>query len=157
MFEALILLLVANGTPVVVGKLLRDRGAWPLDCNFIATDGKPLLGKSKTIRGILLAVFVTAFVAEQLDLGWRLGVCISTLSMAGDLFSSFIKRRLGMPSSSQAPGLDQIPEALLPLAVCITPMGFQWYEVLLLVGIFWILEVLLTRVLHILHIRKQSL
>lgn len=156
MLEALILLLFANGTPIVAGKFLRERGDWPLDFNFIAIDGKPLLGKSKTIRGILLAVVVTTLVAELLGLGWQLGMSIGSLSMAGDLFSSFIKRRLGISPSSQAQGLDQVPEALLPLAVCITPLGLQWHEVLILVGVFWVLEVLLSRVFLSLHIRKHS-
>ncbi len=156
MLEALLLLLFANGTPVVAGKFLRNRGDWPLDFHYIAIDGKPLLGKSKTIRGILLAVVATMLMAELLGLGWRLGMSIGFLSMAGDLFSSFIKRRLGIPSSSQAQGLDQVPEALLPLAVCITPLGLQWHEVLILVGVFWVLEVLLSRVFLSLNIRKHS-
>ena len=154
MFEALLLLLVANGSPVLAGKLLGERGAWPLDANFIAFDGKPLLGKSKTIRGILISVFATAFVAELFDLGWQSGICIGVLSMTGDLFSSFTKRRIGMLPSSQAPGLDQIPEALLPLAVCNTQLGLQWHEVLILTGMFWLIEVLLSRTLLALHIRK---
>ncbi len=156
MLEALLLLLFANGTPVVAGKFLRNRGDWPLDFHYIAIDGKPLLGKSKTIRGILLAVVATMLMAELLGLGWRLGMSIGFLSMAGDLFSSFIKRRLGIPSSSQAQGLDQVPEALLPLAVCITPLGLQWHEVLILVGVFWVLEALLSRLFLSLNIRKHS-
>jgi len=155
MFEALILLLVANGTPVLAWRFLGEHGAWPLDAHFIAADGKPLLGKSKTIRGILLSVLVTALTAEIFGLGWQLGMSVGGLSMAGDLFSSFTKRRLGMPSGSQAPGLDQIPEALLPLAVCATPLGLQWHEVVMLVGIFWVIEVLLSRALYSLHIRKR--
>ena len=156
MLEALLLLLFANGTPVVAGKFLRNRGDWPLDFHYIAIDGKPLLGKSKTIRGILLAVVATMLMSELLGLGWRLGMSIGFLSMAGDLFSSFIKRRLGIPSSSQAQGLDQVPEALLPLAVCITPLGLQWHEVLILVGVFWVLEALLSRLFLSLNIRKHS-
>ncbi len=156
MFEALFLLLVANGTPILAGKFLGDRGNWPLDTNVIAIDGKPLLGKSKTIRGILVAIFATAFVGELFGLGWKLGISIGVLSMAGDLFSSFTKRRFGMPPSSQVPGLDQIPEALLPLSVCNTQLGLQWHEVLILTGMFWVVEVLLSRALLALHIHKQS-
>ncbi len=155
MFEALFLLLVANGTPVLARKFLGDHAAWPLDAHLKATDGGPIFGESKTIRGILLAVLFTALAAELLGLGWKLGISIGTLSMAGDLISSFTKRRLGMPPSSKAPGLDQIPESLLPLAVCASPLGLQWHEVAILVGIFWVLEVLLSRVLYSLRIRRQ--
>jgi CDP-diglyceride synthetase len=155
MFEALFLLLVANGTPVLARKVLGDHASWPLDAHLKAADNGPIFGESKTIRGILLAVLFTALAAELLGLGWKLGLSIGALSMAGDLISSFTKRRLGMPPSSKAPGLDQIPEALLPLAVCASPLGLQWYEVAILVGVFWILEVLLSRVLYSLHIRRQ--
>ena len=155
MFEALTLLLVANGTPVLAWKFSGDRGAWPLDAHFIAADGNPLLGKSKTIRGFLLAVLATGLTAEIFGLGWRLGMSVGALSMAGDLISSFTKRRLSMPPGSQAPGLDQIPEALLPLAVCATPLGLQWHEVVILVGMFWVLEVFLSRVLYSLQIRRR--
>lgn len=155
MLEAMILLLVANGTPVLGCRLLGDYGAWPLDVNYIAPDGKPLLGKSKTFRGILLAVCASALTAEVLGLGWPTGISLGALAMLGDLFSSFIKRRLGMPSGSRAPGLDQIPEALLPLVFCASPLGLQWYEVVIGVAIFWLLEVLLSRVLYVLHIRKH--
>lgn len=155
MFEALILLLVANGTPVLARKILGDYPAWPLDANYIAADGNPLLGKSKTLRGILLAVCATAITAEFFGLGWQLGALFGALSMAGDLFSSFSKRRLGMPSGSQAPGLDQVPEALLPLAVCAAPLGLHWFEVVIVAGLFWLLEVLISRVLYSLNIRKH--
>lgn len=155
MFEALILLLVANGTPVLAGKLFGKNAAWPLDANYMMADGKPLLGKSKTLRGILLAVCATAITAEIIGQGWQLGASFGALSMAGDLFSSFTKRRLGMPSGSQAPGLDQVPEALLPLAVCAAPLGLHWFEVVIVAGLFWLLEVLLSRVLYSLHIRKH--
>lgn len=155
MFEALTLLLVANGTPVLAGKFLGNYAAWPLDANYIMADGKPLLGESKTLRGILLAVFTTALISEIFGLGWQLGASFGALSMLGDLFSSFAKRRLGMLSGSQAPGLDQVPEALLPLAVCAGSLGLQWFEVLITVGLFWLLEVLLSRVLYSLHIRKH--
>jgi CDP-2,3-bis-(O-geranylgeranyl)-sn-glycerol synthase len=43
------------------------------------------------------------------------GALVGAGAMAGDALSSFVKRRVGIPSSGRAPGLDQIPEALLPL------------------------------------------
>ena len=155
MFEALMLLLVANGTPVIACKLLGEQGAWPVDAHYIAPDGKPLLGKSKTLRGIIFSLSATAIAAEILGPGWRLGLAIGALAMLGDLFSSFTKRRLGMPSGSQAPGLDQVPEALLPLVFCASALELQWHEVLIVVVLFWLLEVLLSRVLYSLHIRKR--
>ena len=93
--------------------------------------------------------------AGVMGVDWQVGGMIGLLAMLGDLVSSFIKRRLGMPVSSQAPGLDQVPEALLPLAVYAGPLGLRWNEVLLLVAAFWALELLLSRLLYKLHIRNH--
>jgi len=155
LIEALILVLVANGTPIIASRVLGNRYAYPIDLNLSAADGNRWLGESKKIRGVVLSIIATALAAFVLGYDWKLGAIVGVLAMAGDMISSFIKRRMGMAVSSQAPGLDQVPEALLPLAVCAGPLGLQWYEVLILVGVFWILELLLSRVLYKLHIRKQ--
>ena len=75
--------------------------------------------------------------------------------MAGDLLSSFAKRRLGRPSSSQALGLDQVPESLLPLLACRVPLGLGWLDVAVLVGVFLVGELLVSRLLYRLHIRDR--
>jgi hypothetical protein len=54
--QALTLLMLANGTPVIAKKLFGDHYSSPLDGNLIFPDGRPVLGRSKTIRGIVLAV-----------------------------------------------------------------------------------------------------
>ena len=77
-------------------------------------DGRPWFGPSKTIRGIVLATLATAAAAAVLGLGWKCGGLVGIVAMAGGLLASFIKRRLGLAPSSQAIGLDQIPESLFP-------------------------------------------
>ena len=153
--KLLFLLLVANGTPVIVGYLLKHRLDYPLDGHLRSSDGRPLLGPSKTIRGVLSAVLATAIAASVLDLTWQSGALIGALAMCGDLISSFIKRRLGKSSSSMALGLDQIPEALIPLWVCSGSFGLSWLSVAGTVVAFFILELVLSLILYKLHIRKQ--
>jgi hypothetical protein len=43
---------------------------------------------------------------------WASGVWIASVAMAGDLFSSFLKRRLNLPPSSRATSVDQIPDLM---------------------------------------------
>ena len=74
-----------------------------------------LFGPSKTIRGIVVSLLATSICAAAMGLGWEVGILVATFAMAGDLFSSFVKRRLHLPSSSMAIGLDHIPESLFPL------------------------------------------
>src|SRR6266566_10016666 len=102
--QLLILLMLANGTPVIAKKVLGDHYSFPLDGNLTFADGRPVFGRSKTIRGIVLAVLVTTACAPLIGLGWQTGLLVGSFAMAGDLFSSFCKRRLGLPSSSRASG-----------------------------------------------------
>jgi hypothetical protein len=75
--------------------------------------------------------------------------------MVGDLFSSFLKRRLKIPSSSMAIGLDQIPEALLPALVarCVLPLTL--FDIAAIVLVFFIAELLFSRLFFALKIRDQ--
>lgn len=155
LIEALILILVANGTPVIASRLLAERFSWPVDGGQYAPDGNRWLGSSKTFRGAVLAVISTALMAAVMGFNWQTGAMAGLLAMMGDLLSSFTKRRMGRPVSSQSQGLDQVPESLFPLVFLAEPFHLQWYEVLVLVGAFWILELLLSRMLFRLHIRNR--
>lgn len=152
---ALLLLVVANGAPVLAWYLLRRRFEWPLDGGRVDAGGKPWLGKSKTFRGILFSLLATATVTGLLDLGWLLGAGFALLAMVGDLLTSFCKRRLGLSPSSRAPGFDQLLESLLPLLGCARYLQLTGLEVLLLVVAFWLVDVSLSRLLYALHMRKR--
>jgi hypothetical protein len=151
----LLLLGVANGTPIFAKRLLGDRFAAPLDGGAVLADGRPLFGSSKTIRGIVLSILVTALAAAVLGFGWAIGAGFAAASLAGDLLSSFVKRRLGLPSQAQAAGLDQVPEALLPLLCYRAALGLAWADVALLTVAFIVLELALSRVLFWLRIRDR--
>ncbi len=75
--------------------------------------------------------------------------------MAGDLFSSFVKRRLGLPASERATGLDQVPESLLPALVCAYGLELEWLDVVIVTGIFFVGEIALSRLLYTLHVRAR--
>jgi CDP-2,3-bis-(O-geranylgeranyl)-sn-glycerol synthase len=153
--QLLLLLGIANGTPVFATRLLRERFAWPLDGGLRFLDGRPLLGPSKTVRGLVLALLMTTLLAPLLALDWTIGLTVGACAMLGDVVSSFCKRRLGRPASSQALGLDQIPESLLPLLGVQHRLGLQAWDIGLLIGAFVALELLLSRLLHRLGIRDQ--
>jgi len=153
--QLLILLMLANGTPVIAKKVLGDRYSYPLDGNLRFADGRPVLGRSKTIRGIVLAVLVTTAGALLIGLGWKTGLLVGSFAMAGDLFSSFFKRRIGLPSSSRASGLDQVPESLLPLLACRDLLALTAADIVICVAMFVIGEVVLSRLLYSLRLRDR--
>jgi CDP-2,3-bis-(O-geranylgeranyl)-sn-glycerol synthase len=140
-----LLLIIANGTPALLGLLLRSRWNRPLDnhCRFL--DKRPLLGASKTLRGLIGSVLVTALLAPLFELSVLEGARFALLAMLGDLASSFIKRRLDIASSRSVPLLDQLPESLLPLWGMHTVLGASAVEIALAVMIFTVIDLLLSR------------
>lgn len=153
--QLLILLTLANGTPVIAAKLLGDRLAWPLDGGLRFADGRPLLGPSKTLRGFLLAVLAASAGAALIGPGWRIGFIVGGLAMAGDLLSSFVKRRLNRRPSSRATGLDQVPEALLPLIACRGALALSAFDIAAVMAVFFVGEIVVSRLLFRLGIRDR--
>lgn len=153
--QLLLLILIANGTPVVAASIFGGWGDRPLDGGRVLADGQRLLGDSKTWRGILLALLITELSALLLLFPAGIGVMIGFGAMLGDVFSSFIKRRLGLESSSMALGLDQIPEALLPLIMVGYRLELSWSAIVWTVAGFIVLELLLSPVFFRLGIRKR--
>ncbi|MFZ2169938.1 MAG: CDP-archaeol synthase [Methylococcaceae bacterium] len=154
-FLALILLNVANGAPVITGKVLGNRLARPMDNGLKLNDGYRLLGNTKTWRGLFSAVFFTTAVAVLCGLEPLTGILFGTLAMTGDMLTSFIKRRLGNVESSRARGLDTLPESLLPLWLLKDSLALNFMDITLVVGLFFLCEELISPVLYKLHIRNQ--
>jgi hypothetical protein len=154
-FRVLVLLGVANGVPVLATRLCKKRFATPLDGGLQFFDGEPIFGPSKTIRGIVASIVVTALIALFLGFDVSLGAALAALSMLGDLLSSFVKRRLGLTVHAQALGLDQIPEALLPLLILQGSLGLSWGDIVFTTLVFLLLGLLLSRVLYKMGIREQ--
>jgi CDP-2,3-bis-(O-geranylgeranyl)-sn-glycerol synthase len=152
--QLLALLAVANGAPVVTTKLLKNRMSWPLDAGVRFLDGKPLLGSSKTIRGLLSSLVLTTLASRLMGFGFGIGAIIAVASMGGDLFSSFVKRRLNMASSSMAIGLDQIPESLAPLVAVRSLAPLTAMDIVVATAVFFVGELLLSRLLYRLNIRE---
>ena len=153
--QAMVLLTLANGTPVIAKRIFGQSFALSLDAGLKFFDGRPLFGPSKTIRGILLSVLVTTASAPLMGLDLTVGVIVASAAMAGDLFSSFVKRRLNFTPSSQALGLDQLPESLLPLLVSRDALSLTAVDLVLGVGIFFAGELVLSRILYRAHLRDE--
>lgn len=154
-FQALILLLAANGAPVLASLALGNRWSWPIDRGQQLIDGHRLLGNSKTWRGVCSAMLITSSIAMLFDLTPSIGAVFGILAMMGDCLSSFIKRRFGHPPSSHARGLDTLPESLLPTLVLKQELGLNLTDILLLALVFFLLEEFVSPLLYRWHIRKR--
>ena len=153
--QLLVLMTLANGTPIVAKKIFGPHFCFPLDAGTVFFDGRPLFGPSKTIRGILISVLITTATAPLIGLDLTIGAIVAGAAMAGDLFSSFVKRRLNYPPSSQALGLDQVPESLFPMLACSDALSLTIADIALGVGIFFIGALILSRFLFRAHLRDE--
>lgn len=151
----LVLLAIANGAPILAHKILGARWDYPLDGGRKLADGHALFGQSKTLRGVVAGVLVTPIAAMVLGLDAVTGVLIGTFAMLGDVTSSFIKRRLARPPSSQALLIDQIPESLFPLLAVAPRLALTAGDIMLLVPAFIVLELGLSRLLFRFNLRER--
>jgi CDP-2,3-bis-(O-geranylgeranyl)-sn-glycerol synthase len=153
--KLLVMLVLANGTPVVAARLLKNRWSAPVDGGRLWPDGRPIFGESKTWRGVISGALVCALFALVTGLGFVFGLLFGLLALAGDMLSSFIKRRLELASSARAVGLDQIPEALLPMLLAIWWLSVSPWVALVVVVLFTLSNIFGSPLLYRLGIRRR--
>lgn len=148
-------IIVANASPILAAYAMRGRLDFPLDGGLLLFDGQPIFGESKTVRGIVAAIGLTAIVAVMAGHPAICGILIGAYAMLGDLTSSFLKRRMRLPSSSRAPVLDHIPEAFYPAMLLAPGLGLATSEIIAVAATFLLIAVFLSPVLYNARLRKQ--
>ena len=128
----------ANAAPVFVKLITKPH---PLDGGRLFFDKKPILGKGKTIEGFLFAVIIGVLVGFiqfnsnylvptiEIKMTITLAFLLSFGAMFGDLFASFLKRRLGFKRGESVFLLDQLDfviMALLFASVIVSPPLYMW-------------------------------
>jgi len=111
---------IANALPVIFG------GGLAIDMGKKLSDGKPIFGSHKTVRGFiagLIAGILTSVVQTVLlqsntssdfarwlpfQFNVLIGSMIALGALMGDLIHSFIKRRIGLAEGSPLPVADQL-------------------------------------------------
>ena len=153
--QLLLLIIIANGSPIVIRQLLDGAFDLAVDFGQKLPDNRRVFGASKTWRGIVTACVVTSLAAWSFGYPPETGLLIALYAMLGDMTSSFTKRRLSMQPSSRAPFLDQVPESLLPAFMLMETFNLDFIAVLLLVLTFIILEIGLSHILYKWGVRKR--
>ncbi len=115
LFKVTMFILVINGIPPVLAAALPAVAKQPVDGGRRFRDGRVLCGKHKTVRGFVGGVLAGGILGYLIGLSLFIGLLAGLLSMIGDLFSSFIKRRMGLPEGANVPILDHVFEGAFPL------------------------------------------
>ncbi len=152
---ALILIVSANGAPILARNVLNDRYNRPIDGGFRLADGHPLFGKSKTWRGFFSSIGLTAVVGYLLELPVILSGLFALWSITGDLIASFLKRRLGKIESSRARGFDTLPESLLPVLLLKDQLSLSYIDIALIAAAFFLMEEFGSPLLYKWHVRRR--
>jgi len=66
-----------------------------------------------------------------------------------------MKRRMNLPAGGRATGLDQLPESLFPLLACRGALRLTAFDIVSAVALFFVGEVLLSRLLYRFHLREH--
>jgi CDP-2,3-bis-(O-geranylgeranyl)-sn-glycerol synthase len=154
-YKSIALLIVSNGTPVIVNKVLGNRYRCPIDSGLKLSDGRRIFGNTKTWRGLCSSVFVTLAVAPLLNIDLLIGGLFGALAMLGDLVASFIKRRLERKESSRARGIDTVPESFLPVWFLKEPLALGTVDLIVIVGLFFLIQEFVSPILYKLNIRMR--
>lgn len=115
---------VANAAPLLFG------GGRTLDGGRKLSDGQPIFGSHKTVRGVVAGILAGSVIglAESLvDPRLALaGFMIALGAVLGDLLGAFIKRRLSVEPGRAFPILDQLDFVIgsLLLGYAFFPIGF---------------------------------
>ena len=153
--QLLFLIIVANGSPIIGRWIMNGFWEMPIDGGAVFIDGRPILGTSKTYRGLACSLVGTLLAGALVGLSWKISLIVSALAMMGDCSSSFVKRRFGYPSGAKALWLDQIPESLLPMLGLSNVLNLSALGLGLTVVIFVFVEQGLSFIGYKLHIRKH--
>ena len=84
--------------------------------------------------------------------GWALA---AASAMAGDCFSSFVKRRFRLEPSSMVLGLDQVPESLFPAVACSAYLPLGPLDIALIVLVFSVGELATSRLFFAVGLRDR--
>ncbi len=154
LLSALLLVIIANVAPWAAGRWLRGWWAAPLDGGATLADGTRVLGDHKTWRGLVAGALACGIVARLLGHTVLLGIAFGILSLTADALSSFVKRRFRLGPGTEIPGLDQLPEALLPLIILSGPLGIGFFGSLFVSVVFLLLDLATMRLRHPQDLKK---
>jgi CDP-2,3-bis-(O-geranylgeranyl)-sn-glycerol synthase len=116
------------------------KGGPPIDGGRLFIDGRRVFGPTKTVRGFLGGLIGGSLfgLLESALMGWGLfpfALLVSAGALLGDLFGSFVKRRLGLPPGFPAPLLDQLDFVLGGLALSCPLYGLPLGSIAILLAI----------------------
>ena len=154
------LIVIANGAPIIAReisiKFFGGDNSCPVDGGLKLPDSYDLFGRSKTVRGIIASLVLTAVTGLLIDVPVPVSLSIALFAMLGDLLSSFFKRRLNKAPGHNMIGIDQIPESLLPLLAIRSQLELDILAIVFIVVSFIITDLVISYILEKILRKKHT-
>lgn len=141
--------------------------AQPIDFG-IKIFGKELLGENKTFRGLIVGVIVGSFIFYTQKIiainsiiiyanySVLLGFFLAFGTIFGDIFASFIKRRLSIGPGQRFILIDQIDGVLGAIFVSSFILTYKTNDIFLMVLLTFFIKLFANFGGYLLHIRKNK-
>lgn len=145
---------IANAVPVLFG------GGLPLDLGKNFVNGERIFGINKTVKGFLCGFLlgsVTSLIEEFILMKELilLGVLASLGSMLGDLFGSFIKRRLKMRPGSSLLLIDQLDFIIGAIILSYPVYRFSYSMLLIIIMVTPPIHILANTIAYLLKLKRN--
>jgi len=149
---------VSNATPTIFG------GGKPIDLGKNFFDGKRIFGDHKTIRGLISGILFGILTGILLFLmglesdfyiSLNRAFLLSIGTHIGDLFGSFIKRRIDLEPGAGAPILDQLGFLIFALLLTYPVYPLDMGSIIFLVILTLILHPLTNFIAYILKLKEK--
>lgn len=125
-FKILLILVVANAAPILSARFFPKERCRPLDNGRRLADGNPILGKNKTLCGLISGLAAVGIFSFLIGIPVVMGLLIALVSLLGDLLTSFFKRRSGLVEGKTVYLVDHLLEGALPLLLCKSLFSLSW-------------------------------
>lgn len=168
---------IANMTPVFAAHIpFLKKYSYPLDF-YKKINGKRIFGDHKTIRGIILGIFmgiVSVLLQQYLysqfsllrDISWLnysntqpliLGGLLGLGALSGDLFKSFLKRQLNITEGSSWIPFDQLDYIFGGLIFSSLYVSLSIKTYLVIIALYFALHILTTIIGFHLRLKEQPI
>ncbi len=139
----------------------------PLDYG-IKFSGKDLLGRHKTIRGVLVAIItgmIIFYIQQALDINSIirytdysifLGFLITFGAVFGDIFKSFIKRRFDIAPGKSFIIADQVDAVVGAIVFSAFMIDYTLFQIAFMILATLILKIIINHIGYYLKIREEK-
>jgi predicted MPP superfamily phosphohydrolase len=128
--KILLIIILANGAPPVLAAFYPQACRRKVDGGRKLPGGRTLFGGHKSWGGLIGGIAAGSLCGYLIGISLVMSFSVAALSMLGDLFTSFLKRRIRIEEGESVYLFDQVFEGAFPLLLCKWVYALNWQLVI---------------------------